>query len=243
MEKKTIGEFISVLRKASGLTQRQLAEMLQVSDKSVSRWERNETAPDLTLIPVIAEIFGITSDELLRGERKQLGECAVPNVGSPRGEKQVQRILSHAESKYLIRCIVSIGIALIGVIVGCCFSILPLRHSVGFAAGLVVILIAYFAAALCQIVSAITVFESVNTEEFGGKQVESLKKGIVKRTACIVGGTGVLSVVGIIFVCGFEPFEFFALGPIWGIAAAMFFVILWQIIKGILIRRGCAFLK
>lgn len=243
MEKKTIGEFIAVLRKANGLTQRQLAETLQVSDKSVSRWERNETAPDLTLIPVIAEIFGITSDELLRGERRQPGDNAVPDERSPWGEKQIQRILSHAKSRYLVRCIVSMGIALIGVIVGCCFSRLPLRHSTGFAVGLAAILIGYFTAVLCQAVSAVTLFASVSAEEFAGEQTEALKTKIIKRAAYIIGGTGVLSVVSIVFVCGFEPFEFFALGPIWGIASAVVFVILWQMIKAILIRRGCAFLK
>ena len=70
MEKKTIGGFISALRKANGMTQKDLAERLNVSDKSVSRWENDEGAPDLSLIPVIAEIFGVTCDELLRGERK-----------------------------------------------------------------------------------------------------------------------------------------------------------------------------
>ena len=69
MERKTIGSFICVLRKANGLTQRELADKLGISDKAVSRWERDETAPDLSLIPAIAEIFGVSSDELLRGER------------------------------------------------------------------------------------------------------------------------------------------------------------------------------
>ena len=70
MEKKTIGQFISVLRKANGMTQKELAEKLYVSDKTVSRWECDESTPDLALIPVLAEIFQITTDELLRGERK-----------------------------------------------------------------------------------------------------------------------------------------------------------------------------
>lgn len=67
MDKKTIGQFIAILRKANGMTQKQLAEKLNVTDKTVSRWERDESAPDLMLIPVIADIFQITSDELLRG--------------------------------------------------------------------------------------------------------------------------------------------------------------------------------
>ena len=69
MEKKTIGKFIAALRRASGMTQRELAEKLFVSDKTVSRWECDECTPELSLIPTIAEIFGITTDELLRGER------------------------------------------------------------------------------------------------------------------------------------------------------------------------------
>lgn len=69
MERKSIGAFMSSLRKAKGLTQKQLAQLLNVSDKAISRWERDEAQPDLSQIPVMAEIFGVTSDELLRGCR------------------------------------------------------------------------------------------------------------------------------------------------------------------------------
>ncbi len=82
MEAKTIGSFICALRRASGMTQREFAERLNVSDKTVSRWERDEGAPDLTLIPVIAEIFGVTCDELLRGERRSPEERR-PTAGNP----------------------------------------------------------------------------------------------------------------------------------------------------------------
>lgn len=73
MEKKTMGSFLAALRRASGMTQKELAERLNVSDKSVSRWERDDGAPDLALIPVIAEVFSVTCDELLRGERAAAG--------------------------------------------------------------------------------------------------------------------------------------------------------------------------
>ena len=79
MEKKTIGKFIAVLRKANGMTQQDLGEKLFVSDKTVSRWERDECNPDLSLIPAIAEIFGITTDELLRGERNAPITSDTPN--------------------------------------------------------------------------------------------------------------------------------------------------------------------
>ena len=96
MERKTIGGFIATLRKANGMTQKELAERLNVSDKTVSRWERDDGTPDLSTIPVIAEIFDVTCDELLRGERKSPSErVEMPeeNETSPKGDKQRQRQL------------------------------------------------------------------------------------------------------------------------------------------------------
>ena len=69
MEKKTLGSFISALRRAQGLTQQEVADRLLVSNRAVSRWERDEAMPDITLLPAIADLFGVTVDELLRGER------------------------------------------------------------------------------------------------------------------------------------------------------------------------------
>lgn len=114
MEAKTIGSFIAVLRKANGLTQKQLAEKLCVSDKTVSRWERDETTPDLSLIPVISEIFGVTSDELLRGERRQNNSVSPANAPN---QKQIQRFLSAAKAKHTTRMILSSAIALLGWII------------------------------------------------------------------------------------------------------------------------------
>ena len=69
MAENTIGQFIAALRKANGLTQQDVADRLNVSNKAVSRWERDECAPDLSVIPALAEMFGVTCDELLKGKR------------------------------------------------------------------------------------------------------------------------------------------------------------------------------
>ena len=85
MEKKTMGGFIAALRKANGMTQKDLAERLNVSDKTVSRWERDDGAPDLSLIPVIAEIFGVTVDYLLSSHdawEKPLEEKEAPQYSA-----------------------------------------------------------------------------------------------------------------------------------------------------------------
>ena len=93
MEKKTMGSFLAALRRANGMTQKELAERLNVSDKSVSRWERDDGAPDLALIPVIAEVFGVTCDELLRGERAAAGEEQGAQ-STPKGEQQKKHLLA-----------------------------------------------------------------------------------------------------------------------------------------------------
>ena len=64
-----IGKFISVERKAKNLTQSKLAEKLFVSEKTVSKWENGKGIPDTNILPQLCNIFGISINELLNGER------------------------------------------------------------------------------------------------------------------------------------------------------------------------------
>ena len=68
MEPTRIGRFIAERRKALGLTQRQLAERLAVSDKAVSKWETGRGLPDVLLMPPLCAALGITVNDLLSGE-------------------------------------------------------------------------------------------------------------------------------------------------------------------------------
>lgn len=68
MDSQKIGKYISALRKKYNWTQVELAEKLSVSDKAVSKWESGNGLPDITILPLIAETFDITVDELLKGE-------------------------------------------------------------------------------------------------------------------------------------------------------------------------------
>lgn len=136
MEKKTIGKFISALRKANGMTQKELGEKLYVSDKTVSRWERDECTPELSLIPVIAELFGITTDELLRGERNHPGDGAYTEETvakrKAKSDKQFRVMLYNRSKKYKNLTLLSVGISIIGLIAAtlanCGFS----RALIGF---------------------------------------------------------------------------------------------------------------
>jgi len=70
MGKKSMGTFLTDLRKEKGLTQQEVADSLNVSNKTISKWERDEGFPEITMLPAIAKYYDITIDELLDGERK-----------------------------------------------------------------------------------------------------------------------------------------------------------------------------
>ncbi len=146
MEKKTIGGFIAALRKANGMTQRELAEKLSVSDKAVSRWERDECAPDLTLIPVLADIFGVTTDEILRGERKSEGDSN-PVYQKEKSKKQMKNLFEKALLKFKDKSWISVGIAVCGYLLVLLFNFAVLRGDIGFF----VALIFYTGAVITQI--------------------------------------------------------------------------------------------
>ena len=71
MSNKTLGEMISSLRKEKNMTQNDLAEKMNVTDKAVSKWERNLSCPDVNSIPKLAEVLGTTVEELLNAQSKK----------------------------------------------------------------------------------------------------------------------------------------------------------------------------
>lgn len=73
MDYQKIGGLILRLRKEKGLTQCQLAERLNVGDKAVSKWERGAGCPDVSLLPSIAEIFGVDLESILKGTLSENG--------------------------------------------------------------------------------------------------------------------------------------------------------------------------
>ena len=69
MNQEKIGKFIALMRKEQNLTQRQLAEMLGITDKSISKWETGRSMPDNALLLELCSILKISVNELLSGER------------------------------------------------------------------------------------------------------------------------------------------------------------------------------
>jgi transcriptional regulator with XRE-family HTH domain len=70
MEQRKIGSFLKELRKEKRLTQEQLAEKLNVSGRTVSRWETGSNMPDISLLVELAEFYEVSIPEIIDGERK-----------------------------------------------------------------------------------------------------------------------------------------------------------------------------
>lgn len=68
MEKDKLGTYVASLRKSQGMTQKDLAELLGVTDKAVSKWERGLSFPDISMLEPLSEVLGVSILELLKGE-------------------------------------------------------------------------------------------------------------------------------------------------------------------------------
>ncbi len=69
---ETIGNRIAKYRKARGMTQEELASKLGVSSQAVSKWENDISCPDISLLPQLCRLLGVTSDELLTGKTNEV---------------------------------------------------------------------------------------------------------------------------------------------------------------------------
>ena len=69
--KKTLGMLISQKRKEKGMTQLELAQKMGVTDKAVSKWERDLSCPDINSLPVLAETLGVSISELMQVKEKE----------------------------------------------------------------------------------------------------------------------------------------------------------------------------
>ena len=74
MRNRTFGMLIAEYRKEKGMTQLELAEKMGVTDKAVSKWERDLSYPDVNSLPKLAGIFGISVDQLMQIKTNDAGE-------------------------------------------------------------------------------------------------------------------------------------------------------------------------
>ena len=244
MEQKTIGGLIAALRKTNGMTQKDLAERLHVSDKAVSRWERDESAPDLSLIPVIAEIFGVTCDELLRGERRpaeERTESEEPETATPKGERERKRMLKVSLSRFKSRSVIALGIAMTGLIAAMVGNFALTRAYLGFLLGAVF----YLAAAVCQAVFANGALLAVSEDSLPERELGNYKRTVLFWTETV--GSVIIGLLAASMPLVTEVYDAFV-GISWGrwLRGALAFVLLavcvlaviFYFLNAALLKRG-----
>ena len=103
MDNVKTGGFIKELRKERDMTQKQLADLLHITDRAVSKWERGVCAPDISLLEPLAEILGVSIVELIQGERAeapQEAEASAKEIISY-SQNEVRRKVRGVRKKYL----------------------------------------------------------------------------------------------------------------------------------------------
>jgi len=121
----TIGERIYTLRKERGISQEELANELNVSRQSVSKWETNQSTPDFDKIVLLCQFFGITTDELLTGKKDIVKANEIDN-----------------KNKYAINLGISVGLYIFSVVLIIVFAAAFKKAVLGVCLFLTIIAIA-----------------------------------------------------------------------------------------------------
>lgn len=110
MNRMNLSEKIFTLRKGSDLTQEQLAEALNVSRQSISKWESGQATPELEKIIAMSQVFGVTTDSLL--QPSEIDELSVKTEILARQQKQL--LTREKRNRKIMRCLLySIGVYLL----------------------------------------------------------------------------------------------------------------------------------
>lgn len=107
MHAENIGALIAQIRKEKGLTQKDLAEKLHISDKTVSKWETGRGAPDISNLEVLSETLGISVSELLAGKRLP------PKQALEQSDKVLVKTMRRFRKIWLIFLLAGIGLLVI----------------------------------------------------------------------------------------------------------------------------------
>ena len=107
----TLGKRIADLRREKGLKQDELAEKLGISPQAVSKWENDQTCPDISLLPSLAKILGVSIDELLSGKKEEAPEVKIlPESERKDIKNMILRIVASAKDGDVARINLPLGL-------------------------------------------------------------------------------------------------------------------------------------
>ncbi|MBE7087937.1 MAG: helix-turn-helix domain-containing protein [Clostridiales bacterium] len=110
--RQTIGQFLATMRKSKGYTQQEVADRLGVSNRTLSAWETDKVYPDILALPALAELYGITVDEILKGARNSptnMPEQPQPNLSEKAYKSVLKKKLSSFNSTLSIAFGLGVG--------------------------------------------------------------------------------------------------------------------------------------
>jgi transcriptional regulator with XRE-family HTH domain len=111
----TLGKRIAALRHKKQMKQDELAEKLGISSQAVSKWENDQTCPDISLLPLLAKTLGISTDELLTGKKEEAQAVRMlPENEKKKIEEMLLRIMITGKGGDVVR--VNLPLAIIKVI-------------------------------------------------------------------------------------------------------------------------------
>ena len=115
----TLGKRIAALRREKGLKQDELAEKLGVSAQAVSKWENDQTCPDISLLPLLAKTLGVTVDELLSGKQESAPAVQIVPANERKDIKDmVLRIVISSAENDNVRVNIPLSLVKVGVDAG-----------------------------------------------------------------------------------------------------------------------------
>lgn len=185
-----MGDFLAAMRKSKGFTQQEVADRLLISNKTVSSWERGASCPDISMLPAIAELYGVTCDEIIAGERKKdagAGEAAE----SKRYRKNLEYMLARERGRNSISAAVSAALLALALLAEIFCTYVLYRGRAGYFAALVFIIAAVtvnavFSARTSLSLAGALAGEDINEEGINGLCRELYVKNFMIRGAALL---------------------------------------------------------
>lgn len=192
MERKTIGAFLSALRKANGMTQQEVADKLNVSNKTVSKWERDEGYPEIMMLPAIAELYSVSVDEILRGER--ITKTSFEDSKDTKSNERIKYLVEKATVKFNNNSIISVILGVVSLILAYTIGDIVYNYNVLWV-GYVIILILVASSIAVTLIAFNNLLSSLNNKDvIEAEQYEKTMKNCIKYVVAVT----FLSVVAII---------------------------------------------
>lgn len=225
MEKKTIGTFLSALRKANGMTQQEVADILNVSNKTVSKWERDEGCPEIMMLPAIAELYDVTVDEILRGERIAK-EYREDNKNS-KTQERVRTLVDRASTKFTNQTIIAIILGAIALVLSCTITYVVYNYNVLWV-GYVIIMLLVGASVAIIMIAANNLIQGILDNELIEERlrISTIKKCVT--SIAVVLFISIAAILKLVVIAFFYP--------------SIFYIIPALVVSGIIVYFICRFL-